>query len=160
MIRTCPAVSLQICTVLKNMPRHHQQYSPQSGITRQVIQHNSPRYPERSTSHPAQLSPLSGTFRQPSSTTLPVIRNDPPIQQLSPLSGTFHQPSSTTLPVIRNDPPRNPELISEFITFPPVVRSRFCPYICNWRAGILASENATQHNGMPSPTSKSTPGRA
>ena len=57
---TGPAVSLQICTVLKNMPRHHQLYSPQSGITRQVIQHNSPRYPERSTSHPAQLSPLSG----------------------------------------------------------------------------------------------------
>ena len=72
--RTGPAVSLQICTVLKNMPRHHQLYSPQSGITRQVIQqlsplsgitrqviqHNYPRYPERSTSHPAQLSPLSG----------------------------------------------------------------------------------------------------
>ena len=37
---------------------------------------------------------------------------------------------------------------------------RFYFYVCNWWAGMLASESVTQHNGMPSPLFRSTPGRA
>ena len=39
-----------------------------------------------------------------------------------------------------------------------VIQSRFCSYVYNWRAGIFASEGTTQHNDLPSPASKSTPG--
>ncbi len=67
-----------------------------------------------------------------------------------------HFVNPTTL--ILNDPPRHPELVSESLPKDSVIQSRFCSYVCNWRAGMLASEVTTQHNGMPSPTSKSTPG--
>ena len=67
----------------------------------------------------------------------------------------FVQPfrSSWTIhPVILN-------LFQDLCPTIPFIQSRFCSYVCNWRAGMLASEVTTQHNGMPSPASKRTPGR-
>jgi len=62
--------------------------------------------------------------------------------------------------ILLYDQPRHPEIVSGSLSNYPVTQSRFCSYVYNWRAGMLASECAAQHDAMPSPAFKSTPRKA
>jgi hypothetical protein len=127
--------------IISGRPRHPARPATSSCTADHVIQHDQPRHPVRPTTS--------------SCTASHVILYVPPSHPTRPATSscTFHQ-------VIQHDQPRHPELVSGSLSNHPVIQSRFCSCICNWRAGIFAKEVTTQHNGLPSPASKSAPGQA